>query len=402
MKKESIGCRYGIQAIEQERTKYPSPPDFLKREIVDAVSQFHHTVEGYQKTPLVSLHGLAQKFGVKKIYVKDEAHRFGLNAFKGLGGVYAISSILCDKLGLDISKLSFQELKKPEHLEKIKDMVFITATDGNHGKGVTWAAKKLGCKAYVYMPKGTVESRVKAIKDLGAEEVNVTDMGYDDTVRLAYERAKENGWYMVQDTAWEGYTEVPTSIVQGYTTLVKEIVEDLEQEGEVPTHVFLQAGVGAFAGGALGYLSHIYKENLPIVSIVEPEEIACIFESAKQNDGVPHKATGSGCTIMAGLNCGEPCLVTWPILRDFPQFYFSCPDIVTEKGMRLLGNPLEGDTKIVSGESGAVSAGLLACLLEEDGEEWRKRMKLTADSVIMLISTEGATDPENYDRILSK
>ena len=379
-------------------------PAFLSVEKMRAVRRFHEGVPGYGITPLVRLDNLAEKLGVSRIYVKDESSRFGLNAFKGLGGVYAVSMAVCKKLVLPAEEISFTSLLVPAVKEKINNMVFITATDGNHGKGVAWAAASLGCKAYVYMPVGTVNSRVEAIKALGAEEVIVTNCNYDDTVRMANKRAEENGWLLIQDTAWEGYTEIPKSIIQGYTTMASEIVEQLQNDGiAAPSHLFLQAGVGAFAGGVLGYFANVFGDKLPITTIVEPKEVACIYESAKANDRLPHGASGTQKTIMAGLNCAEPCIVTWPVLRDFPSFYASCDDAIAKKGILRLGKPVENDNIVVSGESGAVTMGLLESLLEsKDCAAMAERMGLNKDSVVVLISTEGATDPDNYDKIFNQ
>lgn len=373
-------------------------PEFLRESAVSHVRSFHETVTGYRATPLVRLDGLAEKLGVKRIYVKDESWRFGLNAFKSLGGIYAVTRVLCLELGLDIEKTSFAELQTPEVREKIKDMVFITATDGNHGRGVAWAASQYGCKSYVYMTKGTAQSRVDAVKAAGAEDVIVTDLNYDDTVRLAASLAAENGWRLTQDTAWDGYEEIPRWITQGYTTMGAEIIDQLRLDGiNKPTHLFLQAGVGSYAGSILGYFANRFSGQPPVTTIVEPVNVACVFESALAGDGSPHAVNGIQETIMAGLNCGEVCLTTWPILRGWPSFYAACPDFVTAKGMRTLATPLGIDQRIVSGESGAVGLGLLALLMElDDLTEAREMMGLNADSVVVLISTEGDTDPEGY------
>jgi len=392
----------GIRILKNENFNSDSLPGFLKESEVSHIREFHETVPGYRATPLVRLDSLAAKLGVKRIYVKDESKRFGLNAFKALGGVYAVAKVLCKELGLDIAKVSFADLQTPEVKNKIKEIVFITATDGNHGRGVAWAANKFGCKSYIYMTKGTVQSRVDAIKAVGAEDVIVTDMNYDDTVRLAAKLAEENGWKLTQDTAWEGYEEIPEWITQGYTTMGAEILDQLRLDGiKKPTHLFLQVGVGSYAGSILGYFANRFDGRPPVTTIVEPVNVACIFESALAGDGKPHAVTGIQETIMAGLNCGEPCLTTWGILRDLASFYAACPDFVTAKGMRTLANPLGADPKIVSGESGAVSVGLLALIMErQDLEDVRKAMGFDQDSVVLLISTEGDTDPAGYYEVV--
>lgn len=377
-------------------------PLFLNEEISNHVRAFHSSISNYEITPLVSLHNLAKKLNIKGIYVKDESYRFNLNAFKSLGGIYAIFKIVCQKLNLDDDKTTFEDLQKPHIKEQLKDMVFITATDGNHGKGVAFAAAKLGCKSIVLMPKGSVEIRAEAIRQVGAYEVTITDLSYDDAVRKAAIMAKENNWYLVQDTAWDGYEDIPNYITQGYTTMANETYDQLQQYGiEKPTHLFLQAGVGSMAGGVLGYFANKYNGNPPITTIVEPKNVACIYKSALTNDGRPHGVTGDLHTIMAGLNCGEPNTATWPILRDFASFYAACPDYVTARGMRLMATPLGNDKKIISGESGAVGLGLLSLLMERDElSHIRKAMNLNSDSVVLIFNTEGNTDPIGYNEVI--
>lgn len=397
-----IETKPGIRILKNENHRNDSLPEFLAEAEVSHIRSFHETLPGYRATPLVRLDGLAGKLGVKRVYVKDESKRFGLNAFKGLGGVYAVTKVLCRELGLDAGQVSFSDLQPPEIKEKIKEIVFVTATDGNHGRGVAWAASQYGCKSYVYMTKGTVRSRVDAVKAAGAEDVVVTDMNYDDTVRLAAKLAEENGWKLTQDTAWDGYEEIPRWITQGYTTMGAEILDQLRLDGTgKPTHLFLQAGVGSFPGSLLGYFANRFGGEPPLTAIVEPVNVACVFGSALAADGKPHAVTGIQETIMAGLNCGEPCLTTWGILRDWASFYAACPDFVTAKGMRTLANPVGNDPKVISGESGAVGLGLLVLLMErEDMAEARKMMDLDGDSVVLLVSTEGDTDPAGYNDVV--
>ena len=392
----------GIKILANDKLGNKNLPEFLSAEVVSNIRRFHMTVTDYKATPLVRLNHLAEKLGVKRIYVKDESKRLCLNAFKVLGGLYAVTKIICKQLDLNMDEICFEDLKAPKVHNKIKDMVFITATDGNHGRGVAWAANQYGCKSYIYMTKGTAQSRVDAIKGFGAEEVIVTEFNYDDTVRLAAQRAKDNNWNLVQDTAWEGYEEIPNWIAQGYTTLGGEALDQLKLDGVLkPTHLFLQAGVGSFAGGILGYYANVFHGKPPITTIVEPSNVACIYKSALAGDGNPHAVTGEMETIMAGLNCGEPCTTTWSIHRDFAAFYAACPDFVSAKGMRTLATPIGDDMKVISGESGAVGLGLLVLLMErEELLEARDSLGLDEDSVILLISTEGDTDPVGYDEVI--
>lgn len=392
---------FGISIISTE-TNPSTDVNFLTEAIVNDVEKFHKSIEGYKKTPLVKLDNLAKKLGVKNVFVKDESYRYGLNAFKGLGGLYAIFRIVCDKLNLDPSSTTFEDLQSEEIKSKLKDMVFVTATDGNHGKGVAWAANKLGCKSVVFMPKGSVLARAKAIESMGNSTVTITDLNYDDAVRKASSLADEKGWYLVQDTAWDGYEDVPNFISQGYTIMAKEALDELNELGiEKPTHLFLQAGVGSMAGSVLGYMVNRFDKKPPITTIVEPATVACIYKSALADDSKPHAVTGDLQTIMAGLNCGEPNTATWPILRDYASFYAACPDYVTARGMRVLAIPIKDDKKVISGESGAVGMGLLSMLMEKDEFiDIRKDMNLDENSTVLIFSTEGNPDPKGYDEIV--
>ncbi len=380
---------------------YPSGfPQVYSFEETANVRKLHGIIPGYQPTPLVSLDGLAGKLGIKHILVKDESKRFGLNAFKGLGGVFAMFRIICRELGLDPYTATLDDLKG--YSEKISRMEFITTTDGNHGKGISWAAKVFGCKTHVYMPKDSRPVRAQAISDAGYADVQITDLSYDDCVRMTAQISKDMGYHLIQDTSWAGYEEIPTWIMQGYTTLFYEAVDQMQRLGiKAPSHIFLQAGVGAMAG-AIAAAAQSSFEKIPIITIVEPDAAACFFESFMAGDDETHPATGNAQTIMAGLNCGEVCSTAWRILTTLARFSVSCSDDVTIEGMRTLAHPQENDPVIVSGESGAVCVGLLKTVLEEPQYiHIRQQLELGPDSVIMLINTEGDTDPENYTSIVS-
>ena len=400
MKEFCFGC---VSAIANEKVSETDAPAFLKAVETRNAHRIHHALSSYSPTPLVRLNELARILGVKAVFIKDESKRFGLNAFKGLGVLYSLFRVVCRELNLDAKSVTFDDLKKPAQREKCKKMIFIATTDGNHGKGLAWAAHQLGCKAHIYMPVGSSPARAEAIRIFGAE-CTIMETGYDDTVRMTAQLAVENGWFLVQDTSWPGYTDIPSWIVQGYTTMAEEAAVQIEAAGVcAPTHVFVQAGVGAMAGGVTGYLADRYASQRPTFITVEPENMACIYQSALVNDGKPHPAVDTGKTIMAGLNCGEPCTITWPVLHDFCSWYVKCPDHVAANGMRLLAAPWSGDTQVISGESGAVTTGLLAEVCSSAScAELKKRMNLDENSVVLLFSTEGDTDPISYDRIVHK
>ncbi len=373
--------------------------DILTTEEAEKARAYHKSFKEYEPTPLIPLPNLAGYLGINKLFVKDESSRFGLNAFKVLGASYAIGRYLAEKLGKDISEISYEELRSDKVREQLGDITFTTATDGNHGRAVAWAARQLKQKAVVYMPKGSDPVRLKNIQDLGAE-ASITDLNYDDAVRLAEKKAEENSWVVVQDTAWPGYEDIPTWIMQGYATLAVEALEQLKEQGSAPpTHVFLQAGVGSFAGGVLGFLASRLGEKMPKITIVEPENANCIYKSAKIGDGRAHNVTGDLDTLMAGLACGEPNTISWELLRDYAAAYVSCPDYLAATGMRVLATPLKGDDVVISGESGAVTTGLLHLLMEsETGNSagLRKQLGLNKASIVLLVSTEGNTSPRAF------
>lgn len=367
----------------------------FSRQQAQQARHFHQKIHGYQPTPLHALNDLAALFGVSKILVKDESKRFGLNAFKMLGGAYAIAQLLCEKYQLNINDFSFESFKATCKTK----MTFATTTDGNHGRGVAWAARELGQNAVVYMPKGSAQERVDHILKLGAECI-VTDMNYDDTVRFTMKTAQQHGWEVVQDTAWEGYTKIPTWIMQGYATLADEAVEQMAAMGVArPTHVFLQAGVGAMAGGVLGYLTDIYGAKALHSVIVEPELADCVYRSGVKGDIV--NVGGDMATIMAGLACGEPNPLGWEVLRNCATQFISCQDAVAALGMRVLGNPTGQDPRVISGESGAPGLGILAAVhFNPQRDALMHKLGLDRDSVVLVISTEGDTDVKHYREVV--
>lgn len=373
---------------------------FNKKEIKNS-SKFHESIVGYEKTPLISLDNLAKKLSLDKIWVKDESKRFGLNAFKVLGGAYCIAKYISEELGYE-RVLSYEELLSKEIKEKTGELTFVTATDGNHGRGVAWSANKMGHKSVVYMPKGSAKSRLDNIIKEGAH-AEITDFNYDDAVRYANEMAEKNEWIMVQDTAWEGYEKIPTWISQGYATIIKEIEEEIQQKGEnMFTHVILQAGVGSFAGAITGYLASNYKENMPLITVVEPENAACIFESGKSDNGKPKYVKGDLKTIMAGLACGEPNTITWEILKDYSSYFIKCKDELAAYGMRILSNSIGNDKRIISGESGAIGIGVLTYIIDNNIADVISKLNLNSNSRVLVISTEGDTDPIEYRNIVWK
>jgi len=378
-----------------------SIPDAFSEDLSEKVLHFHRQLPGYQPTHLIRLRNLAQSWGIAEILIKDESTRFGLGAFKVLGGSYAVARLLCQKLGIDIQTIGFDYLTSDAAQKRVGHITLATATDGNHGRGVAWVAEQLGLQAMIYMPKGTARSRVENIRCHGAT-VEVTALNYDDTVRLCSHRARENGWHVIQDTAWEGYEDIPRWIMQGYMTMCVEAIRQMREQGvHRPTHVFIQAGVGAFAGAMVGYLARLFQDDPPCFIIMEPNNAACLFSSAAAGDGLPHTVSGDLSTIMAGLACGEPNAFAWNILWDFVRCFICCDDFVAANGIRILANPLENDEAVEAGESGSVGVGLLDLLANTaDFGVLKQALKLGPGAKVLIFNTEGATDPENYREIL--
>ena len=367
---------------------------------VEHVLAFQKTHPLYTDTPLRSLSALAELLNVASIHVKDESYRFGLNAFKVMGGIYAIAKYLAAELGRDVNDLSFEQLQSAEVRKQLGDITFITATDGNHGKGVAWAARELGQKSVVYMPKGASPVRLEALRAEGAK-AEITDVNYDATVRICADLAIKNGWVMVQDTAWEGYDEIPLWIMQGYSTIAHEMIESFEeQQVEPPTHIFLQAGVGSFAAGIAAYYKMRYEDRSPKIIVVEPEQADCYYRSFASDSGEMKLVSGDLDTIMAGLACGEPNIRAFRILTLYAEGAFSCDDRISALGMRVLGNPLAEDCRIISGESGAAPLGLLYYIQTSDNALASAAIGLNKDSRIAVISTEGDTDPAHYREVV--
>ena len=390
--------REEFKVVQYERKSGPKYNlDFLNLESAKKVQSFHASFPVYKETPLVELKHTAKSMGLGNIYIKDESYRFGLNAFKVLGGSYAIGNYLAKRLGKSITEMPYKKLVSGEIKRELGDITFVTATDGNHGRGVAWTAKQLQQKSVVYMPKGSAEERLMNIRAEGAD-ASITDLNYDEAVRLANSQAEQKGWVMVQDTAWEGYEDIPGWIMQGYGTMGYEAYMQLPEK---PTHIFLQAGVGSMAGAVAGFFASVYGGERPIITIVEPNKADCIYKTAEAADGKLHFVTGDMDTIMAGLACGEPCSIGWNVLRDYADNFISCPDYAAAQGMRVLGNPEPGDTKVVSGESGASAFGCIAEIMRDKTlVELKNKLKLDENSKVLFFSTEGDTDKENYKSIV--
>ncbi len=362
------------------------------------VQRFHRSFNKYSSTPLISLKSLAESLGIAELWIKDESKRFGLKAFKPLGVVYAVAKSLALQQGLDSTTLTWKILESAGKALML-GTVFVAATDGNHGRAVAWTAELLSCKAIIFVPENVTEGVISGIRAHGAE-VEVIKGNYDDAVRHARGQAVNNGWYLVQDTVWEDSEKIPIWIMQGYLTVIHEIFMQLDAH-EI-THVIVPCGVGSFAGSIQAYLVERFGEQRPKMILVETEAAACYYQSMLAGGRMPVTITGMLKTSMAGLACGEVNVTAWKILSRYCEMFLSCPDWAAETGVRLLANPKPGDEPVVSGPSGAVTAGVLWAICNKRGSNLSaSNLGLNRESRVVCISTEGDTDPEIYKKILN-
>jgi diaminopropionate ammonia-lyase len=391
------------QPIQWTKNKFKKTPtadsklaEILPAELPQNIRHFHRQLPGYRISPLKSLPNLSTKLGLGGLWVKDESARLDLQSFKVLGGSYAIYKLIQKRLGLDDHELSFADIKYDVVREKLGDITFVAATDGNHGRGVAWSAAQMGFKSVIYVHRLTSQGRIQAIESSGARVV-VVDGNYDDAVRQVYLDAKRNGWEVVSDTAWEGYEDIPKWVMQGYATMFSEAQEQLAVQGiRQPTHIFVQAGVGSLAAATIGFYRNLFGDSIQ-TCVIEPTKAACLYRSAKTDDGQPHIVEGDLDTIMAGLACGEPNPIAWEIIKDRADYFAICPDFVAAMGMRVYGVPLKGDPVVIAGESGAVTLGALMYIMQHStGSAFREQLGLGPESKVLLINTEGNTSPDDF------
>ena len=342
---------------------------------------------GYAPTPLVALPGVAAQAGVAAVHLKDEAGRFGLGSFKALGGAYAVLGVLRAELARRgvAAHVTAAELEGGAHRAAAGEVVVTCATDGNHGRSVAWGAQRFGARCVIFVSESVSEGRVGAIARFGAEVRRVPGT-YDDAVRMAAATAAREGWTVVSDTSWPGYTEIPREVMQGYRLMVDEA---LDQMPAAPTHVFIQVGVGG-VGASVAVQARARLGAGAALVVVEADQAACLLLSAEA--GRLTAAPGALETVMAGLACGEPSLLAWGELERSASAFVAIPDEAAVGAMRLLKG-----LGVVSGESGAAGLGALLAVAADAGA--RASVGLGAESRVLLFSTEGATDPELYARL---
>jgi diaminopropionate ammonia-lyase len=332
---------------------------------------------------------LAETLKLSAIYVKDESCRLGLGSFKALGGSYAAIRIVLEHAGRVLGgDLEIEDLDRPHVRAVAATMTLACATDGNHGRSVAQGAQIAGANCVIFVHSGVSAARVQAIEDFGARTIRVPGT-YDDSVVEATKVCAANGWTTVSDTSWPGYERIPTLVMQGYTVLMDEVMAALPQK---PTHVFIQAGVGGLAATVAAYLAVRYQEGRPILSVVEPDRAACIYESIRAGEliKIDHRVP----TVMAMLECYEPSLVAWRIITRAADAFVAITEDDAIRAMNSLARPIGADPAIISGESGGAGLAGLAHVCADPA--YRAALRLDADSVVLVVNTEGATDPDRY------
>jgi diaminopropionate ammonia-lyase len=349
--------------------------------------------EGYAPTPLVSLCALATRIGVGEVLYKDEGPRFGLGSFKALGGSYAAQRVLQREVARRTGKdISLEDIRLGRYKAECAAITLVSATDGNHGRSLAWGCQRFGAPCRIYIHAEVSEGRAQAMRDLGAEVIRI-EGDYDDSVALAKSEAEENGWFVVSDTSWPGYSQPPRDVMSGYGVMTEEICEALDR---APTHVFLQGGVGGLAAGVIAGLRQYWGADAPRVIIVEPELAACLFESAKA--GTATRVAIDEETLMAGLSCGEPSELAWEILAEEASDFLAIPETIVGPSVRLLAQPLGDDPAVEAGESAI--AGLAALIAARQDVDLAAKLGLDAGSRVLLIGSEGVTDPAIFKMIM--
>ncbi len=382
-------CDFSINPFKSERLFQNN--NFSSDEII----QFHRNLKGYQPTLLISLTALAKRLNLGNIYVKDESHRFNLKAFKVMGASYAIYRYIKEKWEQTFGvQFDFANLYDKEKIKQLKLPVLCTATDGNHGRAVAYVANIIGLPAVIYMPQATVKVRIENIEKENAKVI-VIDGSYDEAVERCARDARQNGWQIISDTSYPGYTEIPALITDGYSTIFKEIDPKIDFD-----LIVLQGGVGSFAASAVQYYRLFSQYQNTKLIVVEPTDADCLLESIKSPNGEMTDSQGAQRSIMAGLNCGRPSQIAWSVLRDGIDLFMSISDNYAKKAMKQYYFPEKNDQQIISGESGAAGLAALLALKEDNNLNGAKEyLNLNENSKILLFNTEGDTDPGSFTQI---
>ena len=344
----------------------------ISKEDIDDAYNTISKWEGYKTTPLITLNKLSKELNLKNVFYKDEDKRFDLKSFKALGGAYAVEKVTKGN----------------------KDIVVATATAGNHGRSVAWGARRLGLKCKIFISEFVSDARGQAMADLGADVVKVKG-NYEKSLIECIKQSTENNWQIVQDIAWKGYMVVPKYTMAGYSVMMREIIDQINNEKI--THIILQAGVGGMAGAMVAGIAR-YLNNVPVTIVVEPDSAACVLESIKT--GKIEKIDIKRESLMGGMSCGEVSLVPWEILKNSVKHCISLPDDDIAKTMKLLGNSSFSDEKIIAGENSA--PGIISLIASCEDQNIKKTLKLDQNSNVLVIGCEGDTDKEMYQKLINQ
>lgn len=370
----------------------PRDAEMLSIAGADEVERFLARRPEYGATPLLALPGLARELGIGTLLVKDEGQRLGLGSFKALGGAYAVIRLALEQAEQALGRtLGYGDLEAPDVRAVFESLTFGCATDGNHGRSVAWGAELIGARSAIFVHAGVSAGRVAAIARYGAEMIRVAGT-YDESVAEAARVCAECGWIVVSDTSWPGYERIPGLVMQGYTAIVREA---MRQMPEPPTHVFIQAGVGGIAAALAGHFAVLLGDQRPAMIVVEPARAACIFETARA--GHPVKVPHGPATVMAMLECYEPSALAWRALARAADAFMTVEEDDAVAAMNRLARPSPGDPAIVAGESGGAGLAGLMRVAAEPSE--RESLGLGPEARVLVVNTEGATDPVLYRQL---
>jgi diaminopropionate ammonia-lyase len=380
----------------QERSAYPEAlTSIISVESTEPARTEIHQWTAHAPTPLQELNGLANAIGVDNIYYKDEATRFGLGSFKALGGAYEVLWALAREISTVVGEaVSMEDVRLGKFKDQAAAITVVSATDGNHGRSVAWGAQNFGCGCRIYVHAEVSKARCDAVESYNATLVRV-DGDYDESVRACATEAEENGWVIVSDTSYPGYMDLPRQAMAGYTVMVDEIVTAMANK-EPLTHVFVQAGCGGLATAVCGYMWDHFGADRPHFVVVEPIFAPCLYNAAE--NGPDDIFIIQEESVMAGLSCGEISQLAWSVLEPCVDDFVAIPDGMIAPVMRELATGVGDDQTIVAGESAVAGlAAVIACLQRDD---LASALKLDENSRILVIGSEGATDPEIYEAMV--
>lgn len=367
--------------------------DILNDRALKAAADTIASWDGYRPTRLVDLQGLADAIGIGSLHYKDESTRFGLGSFKALGGAYAVARLLQRQVEQAVGHpVPMTEITGGAHADIVSGITVCCATDGNHGRSVAWGARNFGCRCVIFIHATVSDGRRDAIAQYGAE-VRRCAGNYDDSVRAAQATASDEGWFVVSDTSYEGYMEIPKDVMQGYELMADEAFAQL---AEPPTHIFVQTGVGGMAAAVAARAKRHWGADRPRIVLCDPDRAACWLESLRAS--TPVAVEGDLDTMMAGLACGEVSALAWAILRDHADAVMALPDESATELMQRLAKPSPGDVPVVAGESAV--AGLAGLIAAYEDDSARSLLGLDASSRVLVFGTEGDTDPALYRDIV--